>query len=234
MEKAAFAAGLTAGLEALGVVAFGGPGGAAYVGLTEQLWDLACELERWNKTHNLTAAAKPAEALETHILDSLALLPELTGVRRLLDVGTGAGFPGLPCALALPALEATLIDGVTKKIGFVKYCIVRLGLVSRVRALHARAEGRPGPEGLGAHDAAVARAVTDVAQWLALAKHYVPVGGKVIAMLGRPVEEAELRALAVREGATLHSVRSFALPTTQAPRSVVVFHVERFAPSASS
>src|SRR5919197_4039110 len=91
------------------------------------LW-LRKELLRWNARVNLTAITDPREVLEKHLLDSLAILPEIRGASTLLDVGAGAGFPGIPLTIALPELRLTLVDSVGKKVAFMKSTLAHLNL----------------------------------------------------------------------------------------------------------
>jgi 16S rRNA (guanine527-N7)-methyltransferase len=103
-----------------------------------RLLSLLDELARWNSSYNLTAIKTPAAMMTHHLLDSLAVNPSLTGT-RIADVGTGAGFPGLPLALVNPARKFTLIDSVAKKLRFVAHATLLLGL-DNVTPLHARVE----------------------------------------------------------------------------------------------
>jgi len=180
------------------------------------------ELLRWNARVNLTAITAPDEVAEKHFVDSVAALPEVWGARSLLDVGAGAGFPGLPLKLAMPELEVTLVDAVAKKVGFLKHVAAQLQLRG-VRAVHGRAEGEREVEGLPAVERVIARAFTDLEAWLALAPAYLAEGGKVVAMLGRAPGRAELDAAAARHGLRCTSERRYALPFSADPRAVVVF-----------
>ncbi len=137
------------------------------------LFALRDELLRWNQKVNLTAITEPREVLEKHFLDSLAVLPEVRDAVTLLDLGAGAGFPGIPLKLARPDLEVVLVDAVGKKVAFMKHALVRLGLSKGGRALHVRAEGAPDREGLTRAERVICRAFMDVPDWLALARHYV-------------------------------------------------------------
>src|SRR5215475_15361944 len=96
------------------------------------------ELERWNRTYNLTAITKREEMVTHHLLDSLAVNADLHG-SSIADVGTGAGFPGLPLAVLNPERRFTLIDSAGKKIRFVNHAAHALGLAN-VEGLHTRVE----------------------------------------------------------------------------------------------
>ena len=122
-----------------------------------------------------------------HIDDSLAALPLLQGT-RILDVGTGAGFPGLPLAIAEPAREFVLVDGNNKKIQFVRHAAGMLGL-KNVEAVHARAEDFA-PE--ARFDTVIARAVAALATLVDIAGHHVREDGVFVALKGRyPADELE-------------------------------------------
>ena len=181
----------------------------------------ADRLLAWNRKVNLTAVTDPVELAERHLVDSLALLPDLEGAASLLDVGSGAGLPAIPLAVARPDLEVTCCDAVAKKVAFVKAVSAELGL--RVRAVAVRAEGRPDREGLGRAEAVVSRALADPARWLPLGRAYATPGGRVLATLGREADEEALRRLGEAEGLALVWVRRFRLPLSGAQRAVAVF-----------
>jgi 16S rRNA (guanine527-N7)-methyltransferase len=203
--------------------------GARRLGLTlpaptaAALWEYASELLRWNARVNLTAITEPSEVVEKHLLDSLAVLPEVEGSTALLDLGAGGGLPGIPLALALPGLSVTLVDAVQKKVGFLKHAAAHLGLAPRVRAVQLRALGNPEREGLALADTVIARAFMEVGEFTRLAKPYLRPQGRVVALLGRAPSEEALRELARAEGLTFESFRGYALPNSGDPRAVVVF-----------
>ena len=114
-------------------------------------------LLRWNRSINLTAITDPAEVVEKHVLDSLALVP-LLPAGTLLDAGSGAGFPGIPLRIARPETEVVLVDSVQKKVAFLKSVIAELRL-SGTRAVAVRLRGDPGEEHLPRVHAAVSRAL---------------------------------------------------------------------------
>jgi 16S rRNA (guanine527-N7)-methyltransferase len=180
------------------------------------------ELLRWNRRVNLTAITEPREVLEKHVLDSLAVLPVLGEARSLLDLGAGAGLPGIPLALARQELQVTLVDAVAKKVGFLKHALAQLGLAGRARGVHARAEGAPMKEGLPVAEVVVSRAFMDVGAWLQLARPYVAPGGCVLAMVSR-TEGLDVEALAAQAGCVLAETRAFELPWSRAPRAVLRF-----------
>ena len=142
-------------------------------------------LERWNRKVNLTAVRDRDAMVTVHILDSLAARPLLHGT-TVLDIGTGAGFPGLPLAIVEPDRRFVLLDSNNKKIQFVQHAAAVLGLAN-VEAVKARAEDyAPGYR----FDTVIARAVASLPQLLELAGHHVGEGGVFIALKGRyPAEE---------------------------------------------
>lgn len=202
--------------------------GAGKVGVSlsaaqvQQLSRLAEELLRWNQKVNLTAITEDGEVAEKHMIDSLAVWPEVEGSAHLLDLGAGAGFPGLPLKVAFPSMAVTLVDAVAKKVGFIKQMVASLGLAPGARGLHLRANGLPTKEGLPVVDLVISRALMDLEPWMSLASAYVAPGGRVVAMMGQsPGPERAKRAV---EAAGLQwvSLREYRLPFSDDPRAVVV------------
>ena len=179
------------------------------------------ELLRWNAKVNLTAIRGAEEAVELHLLDSLAVLPEVGGARSLLDVGAGGGLPGIPLKIARPQMELALADAVAKKVGFLKAAVAVLGLAG-ARAMHVRAEGDPEREGLPRAEVVICRAFLDLEQWAVLSRKYVVPGGRAIAMLGK-APAVDLQALAARAGFSAATLRAYALPFSKAERHVAAF-----------
>jgi 16S rRNA (guanine527-N7)-methyltransferase len=212
-----FRSALSDGIEGLGL------GSRVSVDGRVLLERFADRLLAWNRKVNLTAITAPAEVAEKHLVDSLALLPDLDGAKSLLDVGSGAGIPGVPVACARRDLEVTCCDGVAKKMAFVKAVTAELGL--SVRALAVRAEGDPDGEKLPRADAVVSRALADPDRWLPLGKSYLAPGGRLLAMVGKDSDEQRLRELAEPLGLKLESVRRFTLPLSHAERAVAKFTV---------
>jgi len=151
----------------------------------ETLLRLVDELEAANAQFNLTAIRDRWGMLRKHVLDSLTLQPYLRGV-RVADIGTGAGFPGLPLAIVNPSRRFTLVEATDKKARFVEQTVLRLG-VGNVQVEHARAENyRP----FELFDTVVARALSSLADFAAYAGHLCAPGGRLLAMKGkRPDEE---------------------------------------------
>ena len=140
-------------------------------------------LLKWNKTYNLTALRDPEQAISHHLLDSLAILPQL-GDGPLLDVGSGGGLPGIPLAIARPALAVSMVDTVQKKATFLQQAAIQLGL-KNVAVHHARVE-----EMHGQYAQISSRAFAEIALFVRLTRHLLAPGGRWLAMKGmRPDDE---------------------------------------------
>lgn len=143
-------------------------------------------IEKWNRVHNLTAVRETEQMVVLHLLDSLSVLPHVAGARTLLDVGTGAGLPGIPIALASPALEVTLLDSSHKKTTFLEQAKAELDLRNVSIACERVEQWRPERT----FDVVVSRAFADLAEFVAQAHHLVAPGGRMLAMKGvYPFEE---------------------------------------------
>jgi 16S rRNA (guanine527-N7)-methyltransferase len=179
----------------------------------EALLTLAAELADWNTRVNLTAITEPAEVVDKHLLDSLAVLPFMKGL-QVADVGTGAGFPGLPLAVADLDRRYTLVESTGKKVRFVQHAAVMLKLPN-VEVVQARAEAykpnRP-------FDSVIARALGSLSNFIRVAGHLAGRGGRLFAMKGK-VPEAELAALP--PGWKALAVHAVAVPGLDAERCLV-------------
>jgi 16S rRNA (guanine527-N7)-methyltransferase len=147
-------------------------------------------LEKWNRVYNLTAVREPHAMVNRHILDSLAVVPYLRG-SSLLDVGTGAGLPGLPLAIARPDLQVTLLDSNAKKLRFVRQAIAELAL-SNVSVEQARMqEYQPGR----AFDMVISRAVASLDELYRQSQHLLGPAGRMLFMKGA-LPDQEMAAFA--------------------------------------
>lgn len=158
-------------------------------GAIESLAVLLEELERWSRRMNLTAIRDLPAMVSGHVLDSLSVRQALRG-DTAIDIGTGAGFPGLPLAIVEPAIDFVLLDSNAKKIGFVQHIVTTLGL-ENATAVRARAEDYAPGRGFGT---VIARAVASTAGLLTFGSHLIDEGGVFLAMKGR-YPHAELSEL---------------------------------------
>lgn len=178
-------------------------------------------LLKWNPKVNLTRITEPTEVRIKHVVDSLGSLRVVPpGAASVLDLGAGAGFPGVPWLIARPDLQVTMVDSVGKKISFVKTVLGSLRL-TRGRAVQARLEGHPEREGLQPTDLVVSRAFTALDEVLRLAPAYLKPGGSVVAMLGTREGEAEAREIVARAGYDLAALEHFDLPRGMGSRIVL-------------
>lgn len=160
-------------------------------GAAAKLARLLLALERWNARLNLTSIRDPKAMVAGHVLDSLSVRPYLEG-RSVIDVGTGAGFPGLALALAEPGRQVELLDSNGRKIAFVRQMIGELG-IGNASAVKARAEHyAPGTR----FDTVVARAFAAIPELIEFAGHLVESDGVLLALKGKYPHE-ELRQLSI-------------------------------------
>ncbi len=141
-------------------------------------------IEKWNKAYNLTAIRDKEEMARLHILDSLAILPHLHG-KRLIDIGTGAGLPGIPLAIFRPDMEFVLVDSNAKKTRFVQQAILELKL-KNVSVLHSRVEDYQPTQGF---DSVTCRAFASMSDILKLTAHLFAEDGLLLAMKGQQLDE---------------------------------------------
>lgn len=139
-------------------------------------------LARWNAAYNLTAVRDPGEMIARHLLDSLAIVPHVTGA-TLADLGTGAGLPGIPLALVAPQRHVTLVDSNGKKARFLREAVRALKLAN-VRVVEGRVQDVPGP-----FDCITARAFATLADMLNWAGGLLADGGSWLAMKGKLADE---------------------------------------------
>ena len=137
-------------------------------------------VEKWNRVHNLTAVREADQMVVLHVLDSLSLLPHLGDAQSLLDVGTGAGFPGIPVAVARPDLSVTLLDSSRKKFAFLEQAKAELGLGNVEVCCERVEQWKPQRQ----FDAVVSRAFAELSDFVLQARHLVAPGGRLLAMKG--------------------------------------------------
>lgn len=147
-------------------------------------------LQRWNRVYNLTAVRQPEAMVSRHLLDSLAAAPWLPASGRVLDVGSGAGLPGIPLSLVSPTLQFTLLDSSGKRTRFIQQMIAELRL-DNVAVVHGRVEDHRPAAG---YQAVLARAFAALADFVALSAPLCAPDGRLLAWKGR-WPERELAAL---------------------------------------
>jgi len=183
----------------------------------------ASELLTWNRKINLTAITNPRDIAIKHFVDSLAPAGCLPDGARLLDIGSGAGFPGLPLKILKPSISVLLIDAVRKKINFLKHMIRILGL-ENVEARQIRTENlMKGTGQATSFDVIISRALSDLPSFVKSALPLLAKQGTIIAMKGK-VDEEELDAVRADAPGDQYSleVERYKLPSIRAPRSIVM------------
>ena len=170
-------------------------------------------LRKWNRVYNLTAVHDPQEMVIRHLLDSLAIAHHIVG--RVVDVGTGAGLPGIPLALVLPQLQFVLVDSNAKKTRFVVQAVTELGL-DNVEVVCARAEEFKPSQ---AFDTLVVRAFAPIADVLAISNHLCATQGRILIMKGKHPEQELAAVPAHYKVMDVHAVR---VPGLNAKRHLVV------------
>lgn len=173
-------------------------------------------LQRWNKVHNLTAVRDPDEMVTLHLLDSLVVLPYIK-VKRLLDVGSGAGFPGIVLAICLPDLHVTTVDSVQKKATFMRQAKAELQL-DNLQVVAGRVEQfKPADK----FDVVISRAFSDLNLFVNLTQHLIADQGEWFAMKGvYPVDE--LAALKEKTELVPTVVHELQVPGLDAKRHLVI------------
>ena len=152
----------------------------------EKLLAFAALLGKWNKVYNLTALRDEEQVISHHLLDSLAVLPHLGKAKRLADIGSGGGLPGIPLAIARPDLQVTLLESNQKKSAFQQQAKIELGLTN-VSVHCERVEAWQPEEKC---DVVISRAFSDLAEFVRLSGHLLAEGGVLLAMKGvHPYEE---------------------------------------------
>ena len=171
-------------------------------------------LDKWNSAYNLTSVRDPEEMLVKHIMDSLAVAPFVTG-KRIIDVGTGPGLPGIPLAIALPDKQFYLLDSLGKRIRFLNHIKLQLKL-QNFEAIQSRVEDHQPETG---YDAVLSRAfasMTDMVNWC---QHLPAADGQFLAMKGALAQE-EIAALP--DFVKVTSVQLLTVPELHAQRHLVI------------
>lgn len=181
------------------------------------------ELQEWNRSVRLVSRSDSETVLWAHFLDSLALVPLIQGEGPLLDVGSGAGFPGIPVKLAKPSLALHLVESRRRKANFLRHLVRVLGLkevwVHQTRLARGEVE-------LGRFPLVVARAVASPLAWLNLARALVTEEGRVFLMLGDKQVSKELGASLQQLGWEVRQRKDYRLPYLERRRSILVLERE--------
>jgi len=186
------------------------------LGGDELLMEYVTELMNWNRVYNLTSVRKPTDIVTRHILDSLTILPHLHG-ERILDIGTGAGLPGIPLAIACPERDFVLLDSSSKKLRFVQQTLGILNL-DNVTIEDCRVEEFQ-PERL--FDTVICRAFSDLPDFYRYAARLCNAGGKMLAMKGvYPMTEVEC----LEDKSVIDDVVTLKVPGLDAARHLVIMH----------
>ena len=190
----------------------------------------------WNTRMNLTALTAPEDVAVKHIIDSLTAYDAalFDGARTLIDVGTGAGLPGIPLAVYAPQLTVTLLDSLNKRVRFLTEVTAAMGL-QNVRCIHARAEeAARTAEHRAAYDIVVSRAVARLPVLLEYTLPFVRVGGTLLALKGRAYaeEQKEARRAAEVLGGGRITARPVHLPGLDDVRAILTVTKERQTPAA--
>ena len=187
--------------------------------IQEKLLDYIALVAKWNRVYNLTAVRDPERMLTHHVLDSLAVVPHLAG-RRIVDVGSGAGLPGIPIAAALPQSQVTLLESNHKKSTFLNQAAIELGLTN-VHVENSRAEAwRPN----SSFDIVICRAFSDIGEFIVAAAHLCAPDGQLVAMKGvYPYDELNQ----IPAGYRLQGVTPLSVPGLTAERHLVRIEAKR-------
>ncbi|MBW2468973.1 MAG: 16S rRNA (guanine(527)-N(7))-methyltransferase RsmG [Deltaproteobacteria bacterium] len=183
----------------------------------------AAELLHWNRKINLTAITDSRDIAIRHFLDSLAPARFVPDRVRLLDIGSGAGFPGIPLKIFNPSLSLLLIDGTRKKVNFLKHVIRSLGL-DQSEALHIRAENLGHhPELTSTFDVIISRALSDLTSFVNTALPLLAKRGKIIGMKGA-IDQTELDTLCAEILGERFSlgIEKYQLPSTDSQRTLII------------
>jgi 16S rRNA (guanine527-N7)-methyltransferase len=180
----------------------------------QRLLDYIALIEKWNRVYNLTAIREPEKMVSHHLLDSLAVAPHLHA-KRLLDVGSGAGLPGIPLALAKPDTHVTLLDSNHKKAAFLNQAVMELKL-KNAEVCGERVESW---QTQNRFDVIISRAFSDMGEFVRITRHLLAPGGMFAAMKGlHPYEEIDK----LPPGCKVQQVLPLAIPGVEGARHLVL------------
>ena len=190
-------------------------------------------LIEWNEKINLTTITEPKEIIIKHFIDSLTVLKYINGANTIVDVGTGAGFPGIPLAIANENINITLVDSLNKRINFLNEVTEELKL-RNIETLHSRAEefGK-NKKYRESYDISISRAVARLNVLVEYLLPAIKLGGKCICMKGpdckEEIEEAK-KAIEIL-GGTIETIEEFSLPGTDMQRTIIIINKIKNTPS---
>ncbi len=186
--------------------------------IQQRLLDYVALIEKWNRVHNLTAIREPEKMVSHHLLDSLAVAPHLHA-KRLLDVGSGAGLPGIPLALANPDMHVTLLDSNHKKAAFLNQAVMEL----RLKNAEVCAERVESWQAQNKFGVIISRAFSDMGEFVRITRHLLAPGGIYAAMKGlHPYEEIDK----LPPGCKVQQVLPLAIPGLEGARHLVLIGQE--------
>ncbi len=189
-------------------------------------------LLKWNEKINLTAITDEDEIILKHFVDSLTVLKYINENDKIIDVGTGAGFPGIPIAIMMPNVKITLLDSLNKRINFLNEVIKELDL-KNVETIHSRSEDC-GKDILYREkfDISIARAVANLSTLSEYLLPFIKTGGKMICMKGSEIEEELKNAqYAIKVlGGKIIARDEFTLPESDIKRNIIIVKKEQYTP----
>lgn len=199
----------------------------------EQFFAYMKLLIEWNEKMNLTAIIEPEEIILKHFIDSITILKEIKDNSKLVDVGTGAGFPGIPLSIMNPTLKITLVDSLNKRLIFLQEVVNNLKL-QNIEIVHARAEEfGQNKEYRESFDISTSRAVANLAT---LSEYLIPlvkVNGKIISMKASEAQEEINEAKKAIEilGGRIEKIDEFNLPQSNIGRTVIIIKKDKQTPN---
>jgi 16S rRNA (guanine527-N7)-methyltransferase len=186
--------------------------------IQQRLLDYIALIEKWNRVYNLTAIREPEKMVSHHLLDSLAVAPHLHA-KRLLDVGSGAGLPGIPLALAKPDTQVTLLDSNHKKAAFLNQAVMELKL-KNAEVCSERVESW---QTQNRFDVIISRAFSEMSEFVRVTRHLLAPGGIFAAMKGlHPYEEIDK----LPPGCKVRQVLPLAIPSLEGARHLVLIGLD--------